>query len=87
MDYYSGQLGGVLMKNGYGQEVRWVLEKDMLVWLKETQTPEKYAELEARHKELREQIRERSAALQAKNAPPNDRACTFGKRSNCGRQC
>ena len=57
------------MKNGYGQEVRWVLEEDMLAWLKETQTPEKYAELEARHKELREQIRERSAALQAKNAP------------------
>jgi hypothetical protein len=58
------------MKNEYGQEVRWVLEKDMLAYLKETQTPEKYAEIEARHKELREQIRERSAALQAKNAPP-----------------
>ena len=57
------------MKNGYGQEVRWVLEEDMLAWLKETQTPEKYAEIEARHKEPREQIREGSAALQAKNAP------------------
>jgi DNA-binding GntR family transcriptional regulator len=66
------------MKNGYGQEIRWVLEgqeirwvleKDMLAYLKETQTPEKYAEFEDRHKELHERIRERSAALQAKNAP------------------
>ena len=40
------------MKNAKGQEIRWVLEKDMLAFLKETQTPEKYAEIEARHKEL-----------------------------------
>jgi hypothetical protein len=58
------------MKNAKGQEVRWVLEEDMLAWLKETQTPEKYAEIEARHKELREQreqIRERFEALRPKN--------------------
>jgi hypothetical protein len=35
------------MKNAKGQEVRWVLEEDMLAYLKETQTPEKYAEFEA----------------------------------------
>ena len=58
------------MKNGYGQEVRWVLENDMLAYLKETLTPEKYAEYEARHRELRERNRERAEALQAKNAPP-----------------
>ena len=57
------------MKNAKGQEIRWVLEKDMLAWLKETQTPEKYAEIEAWHKELGEQISGRSAAVQAKNAP------------------
>jgi hypothetical protein len=43
------------MKNGYGQEVRWVLEKDMLAYLKETQTPEKYAEIEAWHKRFHEE--------------------------------
>jgi len=35
------------MKNEKGQEIRWVQEEDMLAWLKETQTPEKYAEFEA----------------------------------------
>src|SRR5215472_19132955 len=55
------------MKNGYGQEVQWVIAEDFWAYAKETMSPEKYAEMEARHKELCEQIRERSAALQPKN--------------------
>jgi hypothetical protein len=70
------------MKNGYGQEVRWVLEEDMLAYLKETQTPEKYAEMEARLKELQEQTREQIAALRAKIGRPAVRMRNGGDPKN-----
>ena len=41
---------GALMKNAKGQEVRWVIAEDLLAWAKETQTPEKYAEIKANYK-------------------------------------
>jgi len=47
------------MKNGYGQEVRWVLEEDLLAYAKEKWPPEMYAQLEARHKELHERRKAR----------------------------
>jgi hypothetical protein len=53
------------MKNKKGQEIRWVLEEDFLAHAKQTMPPEKYAEIEARHKRLREeneQLRERYKA-------------------------
>ena len=46
------------MKNGYGQEIRWVIEEDFFAHAKETMSPEKYAEIEARHKRLREEHKE-----------------------------
>jgi len=46
------------MKNGYGQEVRWVLKEDWFAHAKETMSPEKYAEIEARYKRLLEEQKE-----------------------------
>jgi hypothetical protein len=56
------------MKNGYGQEVRWVLEKDMLAYLKETQTPEKYAEIEAWLKRFHEEHKPRPREIPVKDS-------------------
>jgi hypothetical protein len=42
------------MKNAKGQEVRWVTEEDFFAYAKEKLSPEKYAEMEARHKAMRE---------------------------------
>src|SRR5215470_3080639 len=41
------------MKNGYGQEVRWVLAEDWFAWAKE-KFPEKHAEIEAWYKRVLE---------------------------------
>jgi hypothetical protein len=56
------------MKNGYGQEVHWVLEKDFYAFAKEKLSPEKYAELEARHKELRERHKPKPREVPVKDS-------------------
>jgi len=45
------------VKNKKGQEVRWVIEEDCFAHAKQTMSPEKYAELEARYTDWCEQHR------------------------------
>src|SRR5262245_46876339 len=46
------------MKNGYGQEIRWVLAEDWFAWAKE-KFPEKHAEIEAWYTRVREKQKPR----------------------------
>ena len=56
------------MKNPKGQEVRWVLEEDMLAWAKEKMSPENFAEFEARRKELRERHKPKPREIPVRNS-------------------
>ena len=55
------------MKNGYGQEIRWVIEQDFFAYAKEKLSPEKYAELEARHKRLLEEHKPKRREIPVKD--------------------
>jgi len=53
----SGKHEPNAVKNAKGQEIRWVLEEDFFAHAKETMSPEKYAEIEARYKDWCERHR------------------------------
>jgi hypothetical protein len=61
------------MKNGYGQEVTWVIPEDLFAHAKETMSPEEFAKLEEAYKHSLEKIREQTAALRAKIGRPTVR--------------
>jgi hypothetical protein len=54
------------MKNGYGQEVQWVIPEDFFAHAKETMSPEEFAKLEEACKHSLERTREKIAAIRAK---------------------
>ena len=58
------------MKNGYGQEVTWVIPEDFFAHAKETMSPEEFAKLEEAYKHSLEKIREKTAGLRAKIGRP-----------------
>ena len=56
------------MKNAKGEEIRWVTEEDFLAYAKEKLSPEKYAELEAQQKELRERHKPKPIEVPVKDS-------------------
>jgi len=70
------------MKNGYGEEVRWVTEGDFLAYAKEKLSSDKYAELEARHKRFSEEHKPKRSEI-----PVNDSEGRIVSSATVGHSC